>query len=269
MTKKKFLVKKEYKMKNILFGSVVAAALIFSGCNGSSSSSNGEGDNNETNKTQKDTTPPTVKTSISGKPGDEVEVATDESGVKNIDITGAGATYVSGGKVKLADTEGDYTITVKAEDTKGNVSDETNVSVSVKADNPGSGGSDDKFTISVGGAKWTPLYVDNDDANTSKGEIDGRISRTEASQVCQNLGGTLPTIEQLESNVSELANKFDIVNINKVNGTSYPVTVFTTTENKNFVFDINTTTNQATGDGYENNYDGTSAYFYTCVKTTN
>jgi hypothetical protein len=176
-------------MKEIIFSSLVAAALVFSGCGGSDSDNGGDSNDSSVNN--------------GGDNGG------DNNGSENI--------------ASLPDY-----IT----------------------------------TVSVGGATWTVLYADKDDANESNGEVDGRISQNDARSKCQEWGMTLASKAQLDGNASELK-----VNATFRNDAPDDLVVwYGDVDLKGHYFN-------SSGDDVEDytqdDYNDTTTNFFTCVKEAN
>ncbi len=171
-------------MKKLILGSVVAAALVFTGC--------GDDDDTTVVTPAADTVKPTVAATASGAAAAALTLATDNEGVTEISITGADASQfiVNADKtVTIPSTPNTYNITVTAKDAAGN---ETVQDVVVTVTG-GSASTVGDFTL--GGKSWTALREDND-ANAT---LDGRITYTLALAECQSKGMDLPTLEELEA----------------------------------------------------------------------
>ncbi len=171
-------------MKKLILGSVVAAALVFTGC--------GSDDDTPPAATP-DTTAPVVNATATAQVDSTVTLATDNVGVASIVLSGAGAASftTSGTTVTTPATAGNYIVHVLAKDAAGNEK-EGDVNVTVTAAAAGTG-------ITYGGLEWTPLIAA--DANDT---ISGRQSQADATTKCTDAGKRLPTLVELQTNATSL-----------------------------------------------------------------
>ncbi len=173
-------------MKKLILGSVVAAALVFTGC----------GDDNTTTPSTGDTTNPVVKQTATAAADSTVVLATDNVAVTEITLSGAGAQgfKVSGTTVTTPATAGNYIVHVVAKDAAGN-SGEGDVNVTVTAASAGNG-------VTLNGLEWTALKPV--DANAT---LSGRQTFAAARAICQDMGMDLPLDTKVaETNTTELKN---------------------------------------------------------------
>jgi hypothetical protein len=184
-------------MKSILLGSIVAAALVFGGCGGSSSKSSSATSNDNGSTPEK-------------KPEKEPET---------------------------------------------------------NSTNPETNTSDD--TVTIGSLVWTKFKKDNDDDIQN----DGKISYNDAKSACGGLGMSLPTIEQIESNLSAVATKLDFASVKQAdsNATHKAALVFwdaNDTQPAYYIDDTNLSEHYATALGNGDKYlrDVNESAYYTCVK---
>ncbi len=191
-------------MKKVLFGSVVVAALLMSGCG--SSSSNDDGNTTNPTPSTQDTTKPTISTVISGKVGETLQLskfATDDRGLKSVNLSGADSdkfTINDDNTIKLPAKAGTYHITIKAEDNAGNKAEaDVTVTVADSGTTPPPAGNSAFSIKSINGLDWTPIKPEDDNDT-----ISGRQLQNNASAMCTELGGELPTATQL---TTEVANK--------------------------------------------------------------
>ena len=182
-------------MKKVIFGSVVTAALIFTGCGS---------DDDDT--TAADTVKPAVQATASGAGAAALTLATDAGGIKKVTLGGADAAKFSVGadnKVTLPATPGTYNITVTAEDKAGNKTTQA-VVVTVTGGNTGGGAVANEVDMGANG-KWVKIQTEdtNDDVNTTDVNETSfaRISHADAATFCTNLGAgwTLPTQDDILS----------------------------------------------------------------------
>ncbi len=116
-------------------------------------------------------------------------------------------------------------------------------------------------TVTIGGLEWTVLNPDNDDANTSNNEIDGRVTQNEANAKCIEWGMELATKEQLDSNLTALRDSNTTFN---KTGSDKTVIWYNASEQKGLFIDFS-------GDGSTEDYVGddwtaTSTNYFTCIK---
>jgi hypothetical protein len=234
--------------KKLLLGSLVAAALVFTGCGDDDDTTTPDGGNSGS----ADTVKPVVKTTATAPVDSAIILATDNVAVTEITLSGTGAQAftVDGTTVTTPATAGSYMVTVTAKDAAGNEgTGDVNVTVTSSSTPAPTN------TIISSGLEWTKLTVDDDDSET-----DGRRLRADALAQCP-AGTGFPTVAQLEANLTDLATKFNIATINGGND----VPVFTTDAANDFVIEV---TPNASGviEGYTQANDGSSASFFTCVK---
>ncbi len=199
-------------MKKVLLGSVVVAALLMSGCGGSDSPKK---ENNTTKPTPstKDTTPPTISPAVSGKPGEALALskfATDDKGLKSVNISGTDSDKFKvndDNTITLPSAEGTYTITIVAVDKSGNQAT-SDLKVTVKAGDTTPPATDNSaFSIkNINGLDWTPIKPEDDNDT-----ISGRQLQNNASAMCTELGGELPTATQLTTEVANQLRSTDFV----------------------------------------------------------
>ena len=178
-------------MKKLILGSVVTAALVFTGCGS---------DDNETTTPAGDTVKPVVSAAATGAIDTAIVLATDNTAVTSMRIGGADkGMFTLSGATATATTAGTYHITVTAKDAANNTSGEQAVVVTVTGGNSGSGdptvrtaatpyiGSD---VVELGGKKWLKLKGTSDGSDDIT-NTDGNVSLysyrktwTEAGTIC-------------------------------------------------------------------------------------
>jgi len=246
-------------MRKLLLGSVVTAALVFTGCGGGSKTSTPTGGG-----TAADTARPVFTTGSEftmEKNGTKMIVATDASTVTYTLTDNANALFSLTGNVLQApepDTDTDYNITIKATDSATNATTKTFL-VHVK----------DIITTTIGGLEWTPLKVLDEN-----GTISGKQTFAEAKTRCADLGMTLPTQEKLsEINTTVLKNDsvFNYTTARNSNQNTGSLVIWADgNSQKAFLLNFSDT-NSASEKLDDNNYTDSgwttdSTNFYTCVK---
>ena len=226
-------------MKKLILGSIVTAALVFTGCGSDDTPA-------------ADTTKPVVKATATAQTDSSVILATDNVAVTEITLSGAGAAGFtkSGTTVTTPATAGNYMVHVVAKDAAGNTG-EGDVNVTVTAAPAGTG-------IVFNNLEWTPLHAV--DANDT---ISGRQNQTAAAAKCAALGKRLPTLAELNATAADLK-----PNTAFRNTAPDQLVVWSDTTLTGYYFngkDANTSSDVASYT--DNTWDATTTNFYTCVET--
>jgi cytoskeletal protein RodZ len=143
----------------------------------------------------------------------------------------------------------------------GTENNNTNPGTDNNGSNPGTDDNTSNDTVTIGNLVWTKFKKDNDDDPQN----DGQISYSEAKTACDGMGMSLPTIEQIESNVSAVATKLGYESIRSGKDTS--VVIFwdaNKTKPVYYIDDANISDHDAQAFG--NLIDVNNSAYYTCVK---
>ncbi len=216
-------------MKKFVYGSLVAAAVVFSGCGGGGGSDNSSG-------TTPDTEKPVITTSATeynvtdGTTRVGTITATDNVGVTGFEVTSAPAgtfTISTNGVLSFVaaptydasnPANDDYNATVTAKDAAGNESTPKTFVIHVVAAPQGGGqggGSVPAGVKNINGTWFTIVKPNETNASRENTESDGYVNYNTAQTICNNLslGGytdwTLPdfvTLEKLVVNKGDYAN---------------------------------------------------------------
>ncbi len=257
-------------MKKIILGSVVTAALVFTGC----------GSDDDTTPVA-DTQAPVVETAVNATLGQTIALATDNVAVTKITISGDDANMfpANNGSVTAPASPGTYHIKVVAEDAAGNKSAETDVTVTVEAgsDNTGGGTTPVANEVDLGNlGKWVKIQTADvmDDLNTADVNETSfaRISHDDAVAFCSNLGTgwVLPSRDDILSiatsgNVADPANIVGQIVLNTEvleAGTAATTSVIWTSNSDTSGVYLGSA--DGNGNADYNVTDGTT-YFHTCV----
>ena len=276
-------------MKRIILGSIVAAALLFSGCGNDSkkkdtNTSQETNETNETNNTSIDTVGPvfTNTTGIINMFVDENKTisATDATGPVDFNLTDdANGTFDMNGSLLIGSsqtTEANITIVATDSSPAKNQTIETFLVKVTQRQSAFTGGA------TINSLNWTALLPKDNNATLS-----GRKLYTDAAAVCSNRAGSwsLPTVGQLSATVSLDTNDVNTSSLKEDgNGFNYS-TVLTAagtpslliwTSTSQVPFLLNSTGEVANSnpvrlldDEAKSAVDANVSNYYTCVETAN
>ena len=189
-------------MKKLILGSVVTAALVFSGC----------GDDKKKTTPAADKIKPVVNATATAAIDTVIVLATDNKGVTSIELSGDDANHftINGTTIKTPATAGTYTVKVVAKDAAGNTTTKDVVVTVTGANNGGNNGGNNGATVAnevdLGAkGKWIKIQVADVDDDLNTTDVNetsfARLSHADAAAFCTNLGDgwVLPTRDDILS----------------------------------------------------------------------
>lgn len=266
-------------MKKLVLGSVVAAALVFTGC----------GSDDDTPAAGADKVKPAVSSTASGAGAAKLTLATDNKGVTKVTITGADAakfTVNADKTVTIPATPATYNITVTAEDAAGNKTTQ-DVVVTVTGGNGGGNATRtaanpyiDSDIVTIGTNKWLKIKGSsggtddllNDDNTTA---YSYRRTWSDANTTCNTLtldGGSwhLPSRDEAQALFTGFAlGNTDANGVTTFTGTLMTDIVGENGDAGNAVIWTNEATNEGIfigGHTYNYTNGDNSPFSFSCVK---